>query len=207
MGDVDELLQRWRGLVGDSADELGRDLLRRWREAHRRYHTTDHLLAVLDAVDVLEHHAFDPSAVRLAAWFHDAVYDGWPGRDEHASAQLAAQTLPAAGVAEERVGEVVRLVELTATHDPEAADANGAVLCDADLAILGGEPDEYADYAAAVRAEYAHVSDPEFRRGRAGVLRRLLALDALFRTSTAADRWEASARRNLTAELDLLSVS
>lgn len=207
MGEVDELLERWRGVTGSGADELGRDLLRRWSEPHRRYHTTDHLRAVLDAVDVLAHHAADTTAVRLAAWFHDAVYQGRPGEDEIASARLAAATLPAAGVGEERVREVVRLVELTSSHDADRGDANGAVLCDADLSILGGEPAEYAAYASAVRAEYPHVSDQDFRRGRAEVLRRLLALDPLYRTPTAADRWAAAARRNLTAELDLLSVS
>ena len=206
IGDVEDLLERWRAVTGGDADELGRDLLRRWSEPHREYHSTSHLRAVLDAVDVLEHHATDPDAVRLAAWFHDAVYAGRPGADEDASARLAAETLPGAGVSDERVSEVVRLVELTTTHDPAPDDANGAVLCDADLAILGGEPEEYAAYAAAVRAEYP-VSDHEYRLGRSAVLRRLLSLDPLYRTPTGASRWTAAAHRNLKAELDLLSVS
>ncbi len=204
---VQELLERWRRVVGDGADELARDLLRRWSEPHRRYHTTDHLRAVLHAVDILEQHAADPTAVRLAAWFHDAVYRRQPGDDETSSARLAAETLPLAGVDEKRVQEVVRLVRLTATHDPEPDDTNGAVLCDADLAVLGSEPDEYAAYAAAVRSEYSHLSDAEFRRGRKRVLSRLLGLDPLYRTPTGQGRWAAAARRNLTAELDLLSVS
>ena len=206
MGDVEDLLERWRAVVGSDADGLARDLLRRWSEPHREYHTTAHLTAVLDAVDLLEHHAGDPDAVRLAAWFHDAVYAGRPGEDETASARLAAETLPGAGVSDDRVREVVRLVELTTTHDPDPGDANGAVLCDADLAILGGEPEEYAGYAAAVRAEYP-VTDKDYRRGRSAVLRRLLALDPLYRTPTGVSRWAAAARRNIRAELDLLSVS
>lgn len=194
-------------MIGGDADQLGRDLLRRWSEPHRKYHTADHLRAVLDAVDFLEDHARDPDAVRLAAWFHDAVYNRRPGDDEKASARLAAETLPAAGVYAERVREVVRLVELTASHDPARGDANGAVLYDADLAILGGEPEQYAAYAAAVRSEYAHLTDRDFARGRAEILRRLLALDQVYRTPTGAARWEMAARRNLKAELDLLSVS
>lgn len=207
MGGVDELLEKWRQVIGRDADELGRDLLRRWSEPHREYHTPDHLRAVLDAVDVLEQHAADPAAVRLAAWFHDAVYRGRPGEDESASARLAAETLPGAGVDQETVREVVRLVELTTSHNAHPGDANGAVLCDADLAILGSEPDEYAAYASEVRAEYSHVSDRDYRRGRLEVLRRLLALGPLYRTPTGKARWAANAHRNLTAELDLLSVS
>lgn len=57
------------------------DLLTRWSEPQRRYHTVDHLTAVLNHIDVLEEHAADPDLVRLAAWFHDAVY--LPDRSEN----------------------------------------------------------------------------------------------------------------------------
>ena len=90
---------------------------------------------------------------------------------------------------------------LTATHDPEPGDANGAVLCDADLAVLARDPAGYADYAAAIRREYAHVPDELFRRGRAAILRGLLEQPALFRTPSAVNRWEAEARANVAAEL------
>ncbi|GAA2777767.1 hypothetical protein GCM10020219_056220 [Nonomuraea dietziae] len=66
-------------------------------------------------------------------------------------------------------------MRLTVIHDPGydpagAGDANGAVLCDADLAVLAGE--HYDAYARAVREEYRHV--PTSSSGRAGpkVLRR-----------------------------------
>ena len=199
---MDDLIARWRDLVDDEA--AGRSLLSRWSEPHRRYHDAAHLRAVLDAVDELATDAADPDAVRLAAWFHDAVYAGNPGVDERDSARLAASTLPALGVGDERVAEVVRLVELTATHDPAPDDKNGAVLCDADLAVLGGDPETYAAYAAAVRAEYAHVDEEVFRRGRAEVLERLLSGKPLYRTAAARERWEDAARRNVRTELNLL---
>ncbi|MGH8776541.1 MAG: HD domain-containing protein [Jiangellaceae bacterium] len=199
---MNHLIARWRDLVAD--EDTGRDLLERWSEPHRRYHDVRHLRAVLDAIDELAGDADDPDAVRLAAWFHDAVYAGRPGQDERESAALAATTLSGLGVDEGRIAEVVRLVELTATHEPAPADLNGAVLCDADLAVLGRDPAAYADYAAAVRAEYAHVADKDFRRGRVEVLGRLLSRDRLFHTVNGRRRWEGTARRNLTTELALL---
>ncbi len=199
---MDDVIARWRDLVNDEAS--GRDLLARWSEPHRRYHDARHLRAVLDAVDELAAHAADPDGVRLAAWFHDAVYAGRPGQDERDSAQLAASTLPSLGVDGERVAEVVRLVELTVTHDPAPGDVNGEVLCDADLAVLGGDPKAYAAYASAVRDEYAHVAEEDFRRGRTELLERLLSSKPLYRTATARDRWEEAARRNVRTELALL---
>ncbi|MFE6780280.1 hypothetical protein [Streptomyces sp. NPDC057702] len=184
----------------------GEHLLDRWAEPHRRYHTTDHLVAVLDRVDELAHHADDPDAVRLAAWFHDAVYRPDRSTNEERSARLAERALPEAGLSPAGTAEVARLVRLTVDHDPADGDHNGAVLCDADLAVLAGGPREYAAYAAAVRAEYAFVPDETFRAGRADVLRQLLTLERLFRTPTGHDRWERVARRNLATELELLGA-
>ncbi|GAA2412409.1 HD domain-containing protein [Nonomuraea africana] len=213
---AETLLEAWAGPAGrsEAAGAVGAELIARWSEPHRRYHTLDHLIAVLAAIDPLAPVAADPDAVRLAAWFHDAVYDGRPGWDEERSAQLAQARLPRCGLTADRVAEVARLVRLTATHDPDytegapastaGRDANGAVLCDADLAVLAG--DDYDAYARAVREEYRHVPDDLFRAGRAQVLRRLLAAPRLYRTALAHDLWEARARANLTAELALLEA-
>ncbi|SEU06731.1 HD domain-containing protein [Nonomuraea wenchangensis] len=204
------LAAAWARLAGASPAALatGAELIARWSEPHRHYHDRAHLAAVLAAVDDLAGDAADPDAVRLAAWFHDAVYDGHPGRDEERSAQLAQSRLPRCGVPPAVVAEVARLVRLTAAHDTlTAGDANGAVLCDADLAVLGGPTGGYAAYAAAVRREYAHVPDDLFRPARADVLRRLLAAPALYRTARGRASWEERARANMTAELAELTAA
>ncbi len=206
------LLDRWTALLtrcqtgAEPPDPVpyGNKLLERWGEPQRRYHTAAHLTAVLDRVDELADHADDPDAVRLAAWFHDAVYRPERSENEERSARLAQVALAEAGVADERVAEVARLVRLTAGHDPRAGDRNGEVLCDADLAVLAGTPAQYAAYAAAVREEYGFVPDDAFREGRAAVLRQLLGLPRLFRTEPGYTRWEAAARHNAGTELELL---
>ncbi|MEO3796296.1 metal-dependent phosphohydrolase [Nonomuraea sp. B10E15] len=201
------MIDDWTALAGGSPASLatGAELVARWSEPHRRYHTLGHLAAVLAAAGRLAGDADDPAAVLLAAWFHDAVYDGRPGWDEERSAQLAQSRLPRCGVPAGRVAEVARLVRLTAAHAPADGDRDGAVLCDADLAVLGG-PD-YAGYAAAVREEYAHVPDDLFAKGRSEVLRRLLAGPSLYRTARAREWWEEAARANLAAELAALAAA
>ena len=181
------------------------NLLARWAEPQRRYHTTDHLTAVLDHIDTLAEYADDPDLVRLAAWFHDAVYRPDRSENEERSARLAERALPEAGLSDGGTSEVARLVRLTTTHAAEPGDRNGAVLCDADLAILAAGPDPYAAYTAAVREEYGFVPDEAFRAGRAAVLEQLLALPRLFRTPYGTERWEAPARRNLESELASLT--
>jgi predicted metal-dependent HD superfamily phosphohydrolase len=195
-----ELPDRWaRVLPGHP--ELGRQLIARYAEPQRRYHDGTHLVRVLMAVDALADEADDVGDVVLAAWFHDAVYDVRAVDNEEQSARLAETELARVGVPSTRIANVARLVRLTAAHAVEAGDRDGAVLCDADLSILAAVDDDYREYAAAVREEYAHVPEPDFRAGRAAILRQLLALPRLFATQTGHDRWEARARRNVEREI------
>ncbi|MGW8485936.1 HD domain-containing protein [Streptomyces sp. NPDC055886] len=203
----DTLVAARAGADGPDPLPYAENLLARWAEPQRRYHTTAHLIAVLDGVDALAGYADDVHAVRLAAWFHDAVYRPDRSENEERSAALAERALPEAGVPDTVTAEVARLVRLTVTHDPADGDRDGEVLCDADLAVLAGGPQEYGAYASRVREEYGFVPDEAFRAGRAAVLRQLLDLPRLFRTPYGAAEWEARARHNLATELELLTSS
>jgi predicted metal-dependent HD superfamily phosphohydrolase len=75
------------------------------------------------------------------------------------------------------------------------------VLCDADLAILAADDRRYREYVDGVRREYAAIPEPDFRRGRATVLRDLLAKPTLFHTRHGLAHWEQGARANVQREL------
>ena len=155
------LLHRWSTLLPGHAP-LGVELLERWAEPHRRYHTRAHLLAVLEAIERIAVPVHLPGGARrevpravvLAVWFHDAVYTGAParpGQDEEDSARLAEERLADAGLPDVEVAEVARLVRLTTGHAPEADDDGGRLLCDADLSVLGRDPRGDRRYTVQVR--------------------------------------------------------
>ena len=194
-----ELAERWDALM-PALPELGAALRRRYAEPHRHYHDRAHLLQVLRTVDQLAGDE-DLYVVRLAAWFHDAVYDV-PEREltnEEASARLSIRELGRAGFEQEDLTQVARLVRLTATHAPGGRDPEGELLCDADLAILAAPPQRYAAYVEAVRAEHPAVPEPEFLAGRLAVLEPL-ADGEIFRSGKA-QGLKAAARANLEQEL------
>ncbi|WP_040780546.1 HD domain-containing protein [Nocardia pneumoniae] len=203
----EKVLARWIALAGEQAAAVGADLVRRYGEPHRRYHTVEHLAAMLAVIEDLADDADDLAAVRYAAFFHDAVYAVDRADNEERSAELAETTLATLGAGPDMISEVGRLVRLTASHDPAAGDRNGNVLCDADLAILAADAPDYAAYSQAVRAEYRHVPDDLFRAGRAAVLRKLAEQPCLFRTPTARHRYESAARADLAAELSALTAA
>jgi predicted metal-dependent HD superfamily phosphohydrolase len=215
MAAVTTLVDRWRAAalgVGATADHADLDaagayLLGRWSEPQRQYHDVTHLSAVLDVVDLFADLAPHPDRVRVAAWMHDAVYDprALDDANERDSAEFAEGLLDTLGVPAEVSYEVARLVGLTAGHATGAEDPDGELLCDADLAVLAGDDDRYAAYAAAIRREYAHVPDEDFRAGRTQVLKALLELPSIYRLAPLRDAWEERARANLTRELDVLA--
>lgn len=83
-----------------------RDLIDRWNGEDRCYHGVKHLVDVLTHVDELAAEAQDPDLVRLAAWYHGAVfsaeahraYANEAGEDEVASGVLARTQLASLGV-------------------------------------------------------------------------------------------------------------
>lgn len=207
---IEDLRQAWQGLLAPLSTcpqvaAIGQALIESWAEPARRYHTLAHLREVLDCVDRLRAHATDVAAVRLAAWYHDAVYNGRPD-DEANSAARAEMELTSLGLAPALIAEVSRLVRLTASHHPDSGDRNGETLCDADLQILASPADRYAEYIAAVRAEYSDLPDEIFSAGRAQVLRALLDSPTLFHTPYGRRHWETQARANLHRELRALAA-
>ena len=211
------LMRAWDSLLpGHTA--LGEDLLERYEQPHRKYHTSVHLSEMLTALKTLyeQHHTATPRAVLLAAWFHDAVYEANPGEDEAASADLARTTLtPLAStgsLTNREVTAIAHLIELTASH--QLADgieeytsgaltrADAAFFLDADLAILAADSPRYTRYVAGVRAEYAHYAPDAFTRGRAAILQGFLNRTAIYASDTAHLLWDAPARLNLRTELE-----
>lgn len=195
----------------EEIERIGETLLARWSEPGRHFHNARHLADVLAHVDELAEEAHEPELVRLAAWYHGAVFDAAErasyahrgGEDERASAILARMELGELGLPHRAVDRVAELVTALERHTPTPDDDDCAVLCDADLAMLAAEPQRYKAYLTEVRAEYAHLPVEEFVRARIAILRRLQERSRLF-ASPMGRSWEEPARQNLDAELQRL---
>ena len=208
MSDEVELRAAWTEAIGRDARCMAAfdDVVGRHREPHRKYHGVRHVVWVVRHVHelVVDVAVRDAPAVAAAAFFHDAVYDPPANDNEAESAALAERVLSEIGWDARRCRVVGDLVRATAGHEPDG-DPDRSVLIDADLAVLGSEPAAYQAYATGVRAEYAHLDDAAWRRGRAEVLHRLLARQPLYATEPGQRRWESRARANLAAELATLT--
>ncbi len=201
------LVEPWHRLLSDfgaaeaEADGHYADVVARYREPARHYHTLDHIEAVLSGVADL---GGTGTVLLAAAWLHDVVYDPRAADNEERSAAFAAGLMARFGADPRAVEEVGRLILLTKAHRTEADDLAGRILIDADLAVLGAAPAEYDRYAAAIRREYAWVPEDRYRAGRADVLRRFLARERIYQTERMHAERESAARRNLRREIESL---
>jgi len=201
-----ELSVAWQQHLGrsDAATAWFESVLERTRRPGRHYHGTRHVRWVIRHVTELADHAEDLGAVVAAGFFHDVVYDPTRTDNERASGQLAGDALAELGWDAGRRRHVVEMIEATAAHDVDGADPDTSVLLAADLAVLAAEPTRYGDYVTAVRREYAHLTDADWRSGRCAVLRGLLGRVHLFAPTLGLHTWEDRARANMTAELAAL---
>jgi predicted metal-dependent HD superfamily phosphohydrolase len=183
------------------------ELIARYSEPHRRYHTMAHIEDCLAQVAASTDFTDAQRALMDAAiWFHDAIYDPTRHDNEAESAKLAVERLSAEGAAPAFIAEVSRLILLTAGHSVADGDALGARLVSIDLSILGAEAERYDAYAAAIREEYAHVPEALYRAGRAAIMSRFLESDRLYADPAWAERYEGRARANLAREIAELTA-
>jgi len=201
---LDDILRRRWARTLPTEPELGKELLGLWSQEHRYYHDRVHLLSVLEAVDRLggKLSAEELMLLQLAAWFHDAVYQG-TAEDEFKSAVLARERLDSV-LSARAVSTVSDLILLTAGHNPKESDRLGRILCDADLEVLARPEPAYQRYAHAIYQEYAHLPRHVLAEGRSRILTALLEKATIYATAAGRDLWESAARSNVSRELEHL---
>jgi len=182
--------------------EVWEELVERYGESWRHYHTLEHIADCLERLDAWKSLAQRPEEVELALWFHDAIYVPWKGSNEEKSAELARRRLEALGVPAKRRERIASYILATKTHEP--ADGDLGLLLDLDMSILGAPADRFDLYEQQIRREYAFVPRPLYRRKRRALLHELLNRANLFNHSPIRAELEERARKNLIRLIDEL---
>lgn len=187
----------WAGLGASGDGSAHRtDLLARYSEPWREYHTLQHLAECLSLFDTASHLAARPSEVEAALWFHDAIYELRASDNEERSAHLAQSVLASGGVSPEVASRVLALV-LATKHHAAPSQPDAQLLVDVDLSILASSPARFAEYEQQIREEYSFVSEATFRQKRREVLSSFLERPRIFSTEHFFARLENQARANI----------
>jgi predicted metal-dependent HD superfamily phosphohydrolase len=137
------------------------------------YHNFHHAMHVWELVRALS----DDTAtdeLEIAALIHDSWYKPGRGDNEIFVSNKVRKGWPEIDV---KHNEVARLIELTIEHQPEYADREGQILCDADMWGFQGTGYEFDLNNEAIRreyVEYAGISEYKFQLGRKAFLEKTL---------------------------------
>lgn len=198
------LQARWLGFwqrVGakGNSEPFFKDLVGRYSEDHRAYHTLRHIEHCLTELDEVRDLAVDPDAVEMAIWYHDVIYDRATGNEEK-SADFAVRVASEMSLAKDFAAEVSRLI-LTTKHLSVPEDNDARLLADIDIAILGQSPERFDEYEDEVRREYSFVDNAAFSKGRSSVMRLFADRENVYSTDFFRIKYEAAARGNLDRSL------
>lgn len=178
----------------------------------RHYHNLDHLVHGLSEIRAWAANnkpdAADIEIIKQAFWFHDAEYQHGLAADAPSNEEASAQLWLGSHLGQD-MADAAALIRAT-DHFQEAAIDHRlkAVLLSVDLAILGQDDEVYQNYARAIRQEYAHLSDDDYRRQRAGALAHLCRkaeAGKLFCDPYFADQYNDRALDNMEREMARLA--
>jgi predicted metal-dependent HD superfamily phosphohydrolase len=191
----------WTGLGAETPDEhLFGQVMARYSEAHRYYHTTQHLEECFARLDEARSFADHFHEVELAVWFHDAVYEVRRQDNEDRSASWAVSAATKTGLPS-TVIERVRELILATKHNAAPTTQDAALLVDVDLAILGAPVERFDEYERQVRDEYAWVPGFLFRSKRREILESFLSRPYVYTTDHFRASLESTARGNLARSI------
>ena len=166
----------------------------------RHYHNLAHLVAMIRFLAPFNYRMKRPAELCLAVLFHDVIYDSRAKDNEEQSAELARKMLEDLNLPNESIERITSLILSTRDHQPKMQSIDNFLLLDADLSILAAEQKEYRNYVIAIRREYSWVSDEDYRRGRAEVLKKFLARKRIYLCVENHRSLDLRARENMSRE-------
>ncbi|MBA3681499.1 MAG: adenylyltransferase/cytidyltransferase family protein [Bacteroidetes bacterium] len=143
-------------------------VVNRYEEPHRFYHTTAHLVDVVQQLSKVQD--FDDELF-LAAVYHDAIYDPQSFENEERSANLFLEEAEKTKLTKAQKDSINLMILDTKKHDP--SNDKSQLLIKADLNILDQPLDKLIEYEHQIFKEYQFVDYKVYQPKRIEVLKNL----------------------------------
>jgi predicted metal-dependent HD superfamily phosphohydrolase len=149
----------------------------RWKEKHRFYHNTDHLIQILQDIEKTPEfrylNVYEKHALLLAAFFHDAIYDPKRKDNEDKSINLFITSFKTKDI--KMLDTVCDLIECT-KHRIRPLEKLKRILWDADNAGFKKGYDKLLKNEKLLAKEYSFVPIKEYKQKRIEFIKRQIGL-------------------------------
>lgn len=158
---MDAIRQRLKDLNFDP------EVLSHYDEAHRFYHTIDH---IRDVVKKLEDKGLNQSELFLAAVFHDIIYNPKSNTNEEDSAEFFIKAAGSSSLSSDQKAHVKQLILDTKTHKPMVKFSEDFIAID--LSVLNGSFGDLLNYEQQIFKEFQFVDYKIYKEKRVEILQR-----------------------------------
>jgi len=200
-----EFIESLKNYTTDREQQLAlwNEIEKNYSRSGRHYHNITHLDFMLAELRIYRDQFDNWDTIIFALAYHDFIYDSLKSNNEEKSAEAAVQRLTQISFPEKLIASCQKLILATKKHEPGELETN--LFTDADLSILGSDPETYSAYTQQIRREYSIYPDLIYIPGRKKVLTHFLEMDNIYKTKEFSERYELKARANLRTEIDALT--
>ncbi|MFX1767289.1 hypothetical protein PWP93_32860 [Paraburkholderia sp. A1RI-2L] len=193
----ERFVELWLRNGGQHADAVYADLVRRYGEPCRHYHTLRHVRRCLRDFDLARDAIERRDVVELALWCHDVIYVPGAQDNEQCSVDWVLRWADDRMVMRERICDAI----LATRHSHVPVELDSRFACDIDLAALGAPRRRFQEDGMRLRAERPDLDDHAYALQESKILRGLLARPRIYLTDYFHSRCEVRARENIAWRL------
>lgn len=173
-----------------------------YSEENRFYHNLEHIAACLQECEFAQKEIYHPMDIKLAIWFHDAIYDTQRNDNEENSVLLFIEAAKELGLSQYTVNPVKTMILATKhvkTYSVNSSSQNNdlCLFLDIDLSILGKNKEIFTKYDKDIRQEYSWVPEAAYTVARKDILEGFLSRERIFISDIFARKYEFLARKNI----------
>jgi predicted metal-dependent HD superfamily phosphohydrolase len=201
----EEFINSLKNYTVDSEQQLTmwNEIEKNYSKPNRHYHNLAHLNSMLAELKLHKEKFNNWDTIIFAIVYHDLIYNTLKSNNEERSADVAIKRLTKIAFPEKEATFCGHLIHATKKHEPGDFETN--LFTDADLSILGADPETYKAYSKQIRLEYSIYPDMMYNPGRKKVLTHFIHMDNVYKTNDFAERYEQNAKANLQTELNSLT--
>ncbi|MBT4376633.1 hypothetical protein HOD29_04630 [archaeon] len=201
----DNLVQRNHYWLS-SNETLFPEILKKYSEEHRHYHTIGHVRDCLEKFDLVKDLLVKPDEVEMAIFYHDIIYDVQSKDNEKKSAKYMADKLRRIGMDKDFVGGANSLILDTEKHVLGEHPDSGYMI-DIDFSSLGVSLEKFNLDRENIRKEYLSIYEWEdVKFGTIDFYNQMLARDKIFLTGYFYNLCEGKARENIRKNIEILTA-
>ncbi|XP_075217318.1 uncharacterized protein LOC142322291 [Lycorma delicatula] len=201
------------GVTSGKGDEWFSKIIRAYADDQRHYQNVQNLEHKFKNFEMIKSSLKNKNAMALALFFHYYEYDPklvdyFKKNIEHFTKFSDECKIPTES---DLFKDVVKMLEAVDTHSTDEHKTDGVYgsddchyFLDLDIAILGSDPEHYADYATRVQREYSFLPSTMYQALRLKVLQNFLQIPNIYATKEFREKYENQARTNIKSEVNKL---